>query len=120
MRTRYYAKVAEDGPRLFDLESKMSMGEKFIIKFPNAAAGGENVELDFKSPAFSSRGEIYLNGMLVALMEKEHFKLKGEYRIHVAPGMDKLLAVCVVACVSDVRASNNSAAAGGAGGGGAC
>lgn len=120
MRSRYYAEVAENSPRLFDMESKMSLGEKFLIKFPNAAAEGEQVELDWKSPAFSSRGELYLNGVLVALMEKEHFKLKGEYRIHVAPGMDKFLAICVAACVNDERASNNAGAAGAAGGGGAC
>lgn len=119
MRAHYYAEVGEGGPRLFDLESQWAMGsEKFVIKLPNAAAGGEEVELDWKSPAFRSRGEIYLNGMMVALLERERFKLKDEFHIHVAPGMDKLLAVCVMACVDDRRDTNNAGAAAGGGGGG--
>lgn len=120
--SQYYAEVGEGSPRLFDLESKMSLGsEKFTLMFPNAAADGQNIELDWKSPAFTSRGELYLNGMLVAIFEKEHFKMRGEYHIYVAPGMDKFLAVCVMACVHDRRATNNSnAAAASGGGGGGC
>lgn len=106
----YYAEVSENGARLFDLESKMALGtEKFIIKFPNAAADGQNVELDWRSGAFSKKGELYLNGMMVAGFERELWKIKGEYHVYVAPGMDKLLAVCVMACVHDRRMTNRNA-----------
>lgn len=121
MKSQYYAEVSEDGPRLFDMKSKFSMGsEKFVITFPNVVADGQEVVLDWKGPAFSSKGEIYLNGMMVAFVEKEHFKLKGEFRVHVAPGMDKLLAVCILACVNNERANNSSGAAAGSGSAAAC
>lgn len=119
MTAHYYAEVSEDGPRLFDLEGKLSLGgTKMVVKFPNAAANGQEVELDYKSPAFRSRGELYLNGIMVALLERERLKLKDEFHVHVAPGMDKLLAVCIMACVDDRRdsAASAGAAAGGASG----
>lgn len=105
----YYAEVGDGGPRLFDLESKIALGtEKFIIRFSNVAANGQGMVLDWKSAAFSKRGELYLNGVMVSGFERELFKVKGEYDIHVAPGMDKLLAVSVMACVHDRRASQRS------------
>lgn len=121
----YWIEHPSNDAKLFTLESKSSMsGRKFSGTFTNAV-NGQQEQLLFKNNPFGLHGTIAngATGTPVANIDREMFKLRKEYHVTVAPGVDIALIVGMCICFDDRAKSDSTATAavagGGAGGGGA-
>lgn len=113
---RYYAEVAENGPRLWDTEthSKMFSRPRTTVRFANQAdPSRQMVELEFLPAGRGNDGHFTWGGRQVAVVEKVSFSLSGEYRLTLSPGMDPALVVAVMVAMIDrakTQASSNASA----------
>ena len=123
MSWKYYAETAEDGPHLFDLHSHSGFGgSRSEMVFANAADNGKQTQVEFKNSSFGRDGAVKINGIPVAVVEKAYFKMRKEYHLHVAAGLDMFLVVAVVIVMDDkmrTQAASSAAAAGAGAGAGA-
>jgi len=118
--TTYYAEASEGGPRLWELKSHMGFPTaKNTVTFANATGDGRSAELNFKKDGIGSSGVVKLGGQDVAIVEKKHWKMRSEYHITVAPGLDMFLPIGLMVALDDkAKTAQRSAGAAGGGGGG--
>jgi uncharacterized protein YxjI len=117
----YYAEASEGGPRLWELKSHMGFPtSKNTVSFANAAGDGKSAELNFKKKGFGASGVVTLAGQDVAIVEKKHWKMRTEYHITVAPGLDMFLPIGLMVALDDkIRTAKQRSGGGGGGGAGA-
>jgi uncharacterized protein YxjI len=121
MGTRYYAEATEDGPRLWELESHTGLTSRNNkMTFSNQAAGGEKAALEVKETTFGSVSQVKYDGKEVAIIEKKRWKMRHEYHLTIAKGLDMSLIVGLVIALDDKTRTSRAATAGAAGGGGGC
>jgi uncharacterized protein YxjI len=121
MGTRYYAETTENGPRLWELESHFGLtGSNNKMTFANQAAGGEKAALEIKNNTFGSVSQVKYDGKEVAIIEKKRWKMRHEYHLTVAKGLDMSLIVGLAIALDDKTRTTRAATAGAAGGASGC
>lgn len=106
----YYAEVAENGPRLFTVDSKSSWThrQRTAVRFANQADMRRSEEsLEYIPVGFRDDGSFTWNGQLVVVVEKR-FSLLTEYHLTIAPGLDPALVVGVMVAMVDQEKTRSS------------
>lgn len=103
---RYYAEMGENGPRLFETQTRNKMlgRPRTEVVFANQAdekGGRPEARLEFTPAGMGEDGSFTLNGEMVALVEKVSFRIAGEYHLTLTPGFDPALVVGVMVAMID-------------------
>lgn len=121
-RGKYYAEIIEGGPKIWTLESKIGLlHSKNTVSFENAVGGGKVVELGLKNSGMRTpSGVLKFGEQDIAVVEKESWKMRAEYHITVAEGLDMFLPIALTVALDDKARAAKAGSAGAAGGGGGC
>lgn len=69
------------------------MAERTPSSLLNASGDRKPAQLDYKTNSFGRNWPVLFDSTLVALIERQCFKMSTEYHLHVAQGLDVFLVV---------------------------
>ncbi len=101
----YYAETT-DGTRTFDVETEEDC---MILHCANALDGRQRTQIEFHSEVEKGvHGEVKWQGSTVGRIDKEKHKMRRQYLLRVAPGMDPFLLLAIAVIVLSQRKTKNS------------
>jgi uncharacterized protein YxjI len=102
-RGTYYAETSENGPKIWTLASKTGVfTTRTTASFGNVVNGGKPVDVGMKNSTSRSPSGVVRSGEVdIAVVEKQSWKMRTEYHITVAQGLDMFVPVALVMALDD-------------------